>query len=246
MNIYRFKIEVKSKKNQFDMEMVIRDCFKRHSTKGQNYKSYIKKTWNDEKDEIKALFTESQILALVREDRLRYYVAKVNDNDDPHKIQLDILVISYAEKINDSIKRVDSSLRKKLEGYTVTISDNVANLYITRDDNILSIDLAIKANVVVKLFNFGVREWIRNIAILLLLILSGVFTYYVEDAVFNAVWLSLLTSSIFWIITEVLVKMKVFKELEVNDLTNCISNPQNDESGSSVKLSTPEVSGWGA
>ncbi len=247
MNIYRFKIEVTSKKKTTSMEKATVNCFRNDSTEKSKYKEFVLNLWSHEDDYIKSLFTESQVLAVVNEDLTRYYVAKVRANDDPIKIQYDILVISNTERINDSIKKVYASLKKKLSDYKISISDNVAHLYITEKNRILSTQLAIKANIVVRGLDFSIREWIRLGLIILLIILSIVFCNVVDTENAKNIWLSLLGSSIFWIISELVVKIRVTKELEVNDLTNCMSSiPPKDELNDSVSFNTPVVQDWGA
>lgn len=249
MNIYKFKIEVRSTKDEVDMEKVTLECFKNDSTKKNEYKEYVLGEWKKEEPLTQSIFSEGYVLAVVHEDQTKYYVAKVRANDDPRKIQYDILVISQAEKINDSIKKSFGSLKKKMKNYKISISDDIAYLYITDKNDIFKIDLAIKANVIVRGLDFGKRETVRLLLTILLFVISIIFANYVTDPVWSGVWISLIAASAFWLITEFLVKIHISKELEVNDLTNCIAfQPveQSEDITDTMKIDSPKVEeDWG-
>lgn len=242
MNIYTFRIEIKSWKKKNNMEEEIINRFRENSSEEQDYHTYVLECWRKEAENIRLAYSEENIVATAQEGLSKYYVKKVQKNDDLKKVQFEIVVVSHNEEINNSISSVYKSLKRKLRFCNLSICDNKAMLYITDGKDILILDVLVKAKYVVNRWDFSVRELFRLILVAMTFIITLVITIINSDELAK----SIMVSCAFWLISEPIVKIRWTRELEVSDLTNCFT-PREEVLGvaEDKKIMAPLVEEWG-
>ena len=74
MNVYTFRIEIKSLKKYDNYEDEIINRFKENSFEKNNYSAFVQKCWNNEAEHIRVMYNEGDIVAREQESLSRYYV----------------------------------------------------------------------------------------------------------------------------------------------------------------------------
>ena len=74
MNVYTFRIEIKSLKKYDNYEDEIINRFKENSFEKNNYSAFVQKCGNNEAEHIRVMYNEGDIVAREQESLSRYYV----------------------------------------------------------------------------------------------------------------------------------------------------------------------------
>lgn len=246
-------MRIRSKDFLTNIEDALIKLFQSNSTKGE-YQQFVLSEWEKENENIKYVFSSEKVIArsFIAKASAKVYIAKTVECDEKQEIQVEALVISESENINNAFNSIHKYFKNlfKSRQMTYEILENKALLYITKDNDILSANFAVKAYIKKK--TLSKAEIVR---IIIFILCSVLFLFlaiqYSKNPIYSSVFASLAASSIFWIITELIVRLLSGKEFNINDLSNWLedSTPQNADKYDEVDknanmLQSPNIPGW--
>lgn len=224
MNVFKFYLLVESKGSLSSISQEIVNTYASKSTEVSNYKKYVANTWDElGKEKMVALYPSSALMVRCKKARCTYFFVNTDKNHEIDQMTIEVFVISELEDINAAYNLVYRDIKKKLKGkFKIGLTEKHAFLYIYDGNDIVASHVVVKANIIL-FTGFRPIEIIRGIV---LLILAGVFiivaTLSKNTQTLCNVMYSLASSSIFFIITEFLIKISRTQQIEIKDLTNWI------------------------
>lgn len=224
MNIFKFHlwIEAKSSVNSISQEII--NTYMSKSKELTDYKEHVVQTWNGlGKERVIALYPISALLVCGNIARSSYFLVDLNKSHDIDQMTIEVFVESELEDISTAYNLVYQDIKKKLSGkFKISLTENQVLLYVFDGNDIISPNVVVKANII-SFTGFRKIEIIRGC------ILGGLAIIFVIIAGVNPnattvcnIMYSLAASSIFFIVTEFLIKISVTQQIEIKDLTNWI------------------------
>lgn len=222
MNIFKFMIHVESKDSTSDIKQCVINSYSEKSKRNADYKKYAQEEWSKiGKDKLKALYSENAIITYSSISRCTYCLVDIDDNDSIDQISFDVIVISNIEDICESLNHVYKDITKKLNRHKIKLIDSKALLFIYENNDIISTEIMIKADIF-SFSKFRTREIIRIVLIsLIALIALGTSVKSKDNATMNICY-SLIASCLFFIVSEVIMKINHRKEIEIKDFSKWV------------------------
>lgn len=235
MNVFKFNIlvEVKDSTNQISDE--IKRIYASKSNQSRTYEDYVKKKWeNINKENIVTLYAKDAILTYVNKSKTTYFIIDVDANDAVDHCSVEVIVLSEMDDIKDAFNIVYKDLNKKLKKeFKMSLIDDQAFLYIYDGEDIVAAHVMIKAKVV-SFSGFRKIEIIRSCIFSFLAIVLLIIVGISKNADMNDILVSLAASSIFFVITEFLVKISFSKIVEIKNFTNWLKTEERTEARTEV------------
>lgn len=224
VNIFKFHLHVEVKSSVNSIPQAIAATYASKQRGIDNYKDFVNKKWNDlGKDNIITLFPETAILVYSEIARCKYFFIDTDPSHDLDQMTTEVFIISQLEDISDAYNIVYKDIKKKLRGkFKFKLTEKKAFLYVYDGNDIIASRVVVKADIIT-FTRFRPVEIVRDV---ILIILATIFVIIAAIPKNNStlcnVMYSLAASSIFFIITDVLVKICCSQKIEIKDLTNWI------------------------
>lgn len=224
MNVFKFYLLVESQSSLSSISQEITNVYASKSTEGNNYKKNVARTWDElGKEKMIALYPSSALMVCCKKARCTYFFVDTDKNHEIDQMTIEVFVISELEDINAAYNLVYQDIKKKMKGkFKVCLTEKQAFLYVYDGSDIVASHVVVKANIIL-FTGFRTIEIIRGTVFLFLAVIFAIVAAISENmsTICNVMY-SLAASSIFFIITEFLIKISRTQQIEVKDLTNWI------------------------
>ncbi len=246
MNVFKIKINIEYKISSLENRAIkdyINYAFKDSSTNGDDYNSYLSKSWNSILYEnVKALYTVDSLKALGSQNSVRYFIFDTNNDDSKKQVDYEVLIISQLDNINTSYNLCLKLIKKHLKECKISVVNKKAYIYIYDGNDIVSNEIAIKASInkISFTLNDAIRYFFTVVAVAILLFSRSATSDLDNDSVIN----SILATIICLVVSEVISKFGKKTTLEIVSLSNCIERTNNPFSAiydDETVLDTPEI-----
>ncbi len=222
LNVFKFSIFIKNKKNSSDIKQSIINSYSEKSKHNGTYMEFVKKKWIEiEKEQIKTIYSEKAIVTYNKISNTRYFLVELDEHDSIDQVTYEVIVISYLDDVSQALNYAFDDIKTKLKSFKLTLIDNKALLFIYDGNDIISNRIMIKSNIF-SYSGFKIKEIVRMIIILLLAIIALIVSISSTDNTTDNVCYSVIASCIFFLITEGLLKISFKKTIEIKDLTNWV------------------------
>lgn len=240
MNVFKFYLLVEAKSSMNSISQEITNIYASKAAETID----LAKTWNElGKENIVALYPSSALLVCCEKARCTYFFADTNKNHEVDQMTLEALVISELGDISVAYNIVYQDIKKKMkEKFKISLTEKQVLLYVYDGNDIVASRVAVKAHIV-SFTGFRRIEMYRGI---FLGVLAAIFLLIAAAAkdvsTLCNVMYSLAASSIFFIITEFLIKVSRKQQIEIKDLTNWLitEDPLKKTKDQDIKLNNPE------
>lgn len=244
MNVFKFYLLVEAKSSMNSISQEITNTYASKSAEAIDYKKRVSRTWNElGKENIVALYPSSALLVCGEKARCMYFFADANKSHEVDQITLEVLVISELEDVSAAYNIVYQDIKKKMKGkFKISLTEKQVLLYVYDGNDIVASRVVVKANIV-SFTGFRRIEMYRGIFLGVLAAIFLIIAAVSKDVpTLCNVMYSLAASSIFFIITEFLIKISRKQQIEIKDLTNWLitedsMKKQNDQD---IELNNPE------
>ncbi|EQB89738.1 hypothetical protein J2Z44_001308 [Clostridium punense] len=222
MNVFKFSISIKSKHSCSDIKQSVMNCYKEKSKHAETYKEFAERKWSEiKKEQIKTMYSEKAVISYNYLSKTHYYIVQIDEHDSIDQATYEVVVISSIEDISEALNYAFDDIKSKLTNFKLKLIDNKALLFIYVGEDIISNKIMIKSNVF-SFSKFLYREIFR-LSIMLLVTLLGLFLSFTsESSTVDNVCYSVIASCIFFIVSEILIKINFKKTIEIKDLTNWV------------------------
>lgn len=224
MNVFKFYLLVESKSSLSSISQEITNIYASKSTEIMDYKKYVASTWDElGKEKMVALYPSSALMVCCKKARCTYFFVDTDKNHEIDHMTIEVFVISELEDINCAYNLVYQDIKKKMKSkFKIGLTEKQAFLYVYDGNDIVASHVVVKANIIL-FTGFRTIEKIRAIVLLLLAVTFIIVAAISEKVptICNVMY-SLAASSIFFIITEFLIKISRTQQIEIKDLTNWI------------------------
>lgn len=244
MNVFKFHLWVEAKSNIRSISQEIENIYASKSTEIGGYNKYVIKTWEElGKEKIIALYPTSALLVCCKRARCTYFLVDATPSHEVDQMTVEVFIISELEDISAVYNIVYKDIKKKLKrNFKMGLTEKQALLYIYDGNDIVASHVVVKANII-SFTGFKTIEIVRGIVFGILAVFFVIIAAMSKETptICNVMY-SLAASSIFFIITEFLIKISKNQQIEIKDLTNWIKmedfvNKINDQD---IELSNPE------
>lgn len=222
MQVVKFSIKAEYKKMRYEsIEEMILSAYRSSSNNEQDYKDNIKRKWGSNKTNIKALFPEESLF-IAGEDYFIFYNSNLRQKDE---ISLEVLILSEEEDIEIAITRIKKDIIKKVKKNRIHITLKYNHIYFypfnSESGDIHSALYKIKASLKSKFMQkFNKRDVLFNSIVCIFIILvklKGLGTLGE-----NGINESLIASGIFYLLTDIVTKIPVGFDIQVENIPNII------------------------
>lgn len=224
MNIFKFYLLVESKGSVSSISQEVSNIYASKSTEINNYKKHVTSIWDKlDKEKMVALYPSSALMVCCKKARCTYFFVDTDENHEIDQMTIEVFVISELEDINAAYNLVYQDIKKKIKSkFKISLTEKQAFLYIYDGCDIVASHVVVKANII-SFTSFRKIEIIRGIILLILAVVFVIVAAISENqpTICNVMY-SLAASSIFFIITEFLIKISRNQQIEIKDLTNWI------------------------
>lgn len=224
MNIFKFYLLVESKSSVSSISHEVTNIYASKSTEIINYKKYVTSIWDElGKEKMVALYPSSALMVCCKKARCTYFFVDTDKNHEIDQMTIEVFVISELEDINAAYNLVYQDIKKKMKNkFKISLTEKQAFLYVYDGCDIVASHVVVKANIIT-FTGFRTVEIIRGIVLLILAAIFVIVAAISENkpTICNVMY-SLAASSIFFIITEFLIKISRTQQIEIKDLTNWI------------------------
>lgn len=238
MNIFKFHLLVEAKSSVSSISQEIINTYASKSTEITNYKGHVVKTWRElGKERVVALYPISALLVCCNKARCTYFFVDINKTHEVDQMTIEVFVQSELEDISAAYNLVYQDIKKKMKGkFKVSLTEKQVLLYVFDGNDIIAPNVVVKADII-SFTGFRKIEIFRGGIFGVLAVIFVIIAAISEDApTLCNVMYSLAASSIFFIITEFLIKISRSQQIEIKDLTNWIKTED-----SIVKINDQEV-----
>lgn len=227
MNVFKFSINIKSKMSCKNLEEKIINRYYEQSKTDLNYKKYSQMKWTSiAKEQIRAIYSEKAVIVFNSISNVNYYLVDNGENNSVDNVTYDVMIMSTTSDINYDFNVVYDDIKKILSDCKCETIEDIAYLFIYDGKDIITSSIMIKSNVVG--FNKVSKSelWRYIVVAIILFIFSIVALVSIknEDAFWSNISCSIGASCIFFIISELIVKVNLKKVLVINDLSNYIKS----------------------
>ena len=117
MNVIQLFISISKNKTSEDTKYLIESAFQNSSSSIETYKNDIISLWNNQSDQISALYDSKDIVAYQEIDKIKYFIFDASQTKlhNKNSISLDLLILSAVDSIDYSVNAVISDIKQTLD-----------------------------------------------------------------------------------------------------------------------------------